>query len=585
MISPPIVTWELRRATDKPFFRGLRLIAAISAALTAFLVMKSLSQNGIITHSGRSPFFALLGFTWVLCHTGGLLLTAPALSEEKSSRMLELSLMTHLKGRELAFAKLLGLGIPALQILAAIIPTLACFMALGGVSQQEFWRGIVVLLITLGSSLALGLWMASIFKHAWSAILGSLSIPTIGILTWHRLDQWTISKFGLDGVVTSLFPGPLQALRMTEDTAGLTTLYSFNHAAVFSLILGLSAFCLASLRIARYQSEPKASRKSKPVRAWRSRHSSRDLLKSWLQRRCANPARALLLPTAFGLAAAVSWSAITPSTETNTAIATIAAILLQGLIVRILTIGNAAENFTYARKMGELELALVTPLRSSRIRRQILKIFDREFYIQVGGLIVLNLVYVIYAQAMIQTPRFIYLIWLVAFADTILVAMDGRTAIRCALLQSALHKSTKEIIWRLSATIALVPWLLLAVAVATMNALTMVLVIPIDYLINSGSQWFADLLRYVFGGPISLTPRTEPLFFFAPYFGPLFLVFVRWATGAFWNANLYFGSKRVLNHDFRRLVAEGRTPGAAINIAPARRRPRPHILRSARSRC
>lgn len=428
MIPPPILTWELRRATDKPLFRGLRLIAAIFAAMTAFVVMNSLWNNGIVTHSGRQPFFALLGISWI---------------------------------------------------------------------------------------------------------------------------------------------------------------YSFGQAALFSTILGLGAFCLATLRIAHYRNESNISRPPRSVRKRRSIDSSRDFVKAWLQGRCAKPARSILLPTAFGLAAVVTWNAVTPATDANLMTASIAAILLQGFVVRILTIGNAAENLNYTRKSGELELALATPLKSSRVRRQMLNVLDREFYLQLGWLIVLNLIHLIYAQAVIQAPQFIYLIWLVALADTILVAMDGKTSIRCALLQSALRKPTKEIIWRLSVTIAVVPWLLLVGAVAALNALTMVFLLPIDYLINSGSQWFADLLRDVFGGPISLSPRTQPLFYFAPYFGPLFIVVVRWATGAFWNAHLYFRSKRTLNHDFRRLVAEGRVPRYNLTDRSTRRRrkSRTHLLNPARSRC
>src|SRR5207245_2009309 len=91
------------------------------------------------------------------CLLAGIFLTADCLSEEKREGTLGLLFLTNLRSYDVVLGKLLATSLHSFYGLLAIFPVLGLPLMMGGVTLGEFWRVILVLIVTLFLSLALGL--------------------------------------------------------------------------------------------------------------------------------------------------------------------------------------------------------------------------------------------------------------------------------------------------------------------------------------------------------------------------------------------------------------------------------------------
>lgn len=166
----PIVERELRvRARQKATFRA-RLGAALAACLIIafFLFTSGASPAGM----GKAVFWfvSVLAFIW--CLFEGPRNTADALSEEKQEGTLGLLFLTDLKGYDVVLGKLLATSLNSFYGVLAIVPPLSIPLLLGGVTVGEFWRMVLVLLVTLVFSLSASLFISANSRNerrAWVA--------------------------------------------------------------------------------------------------------------------------------------------------------------------------------------------------------------------------------------------------------------------------------------------------------------------------------------------------------------------------------------------------------------------------------
>src|SRR2546427_9287536 len=82
------------------------------------------------------------------CLAYGRRSTADCLSQEKRERTLGLLFLTDLKGHDVVLGKLAATSLRGFYGLLAIFPVLAVPLLMGGITPGEFWRMVLVLVVT-----------------------------------------------------------------------------------------------------------------------------------------------------------------------------------------------------------------------------------------------------------------------------------------------------------------------------------------------------------------------------------------------------------------------------------------------------
>lgn len=174
----PIAERELRvRARHKGTFR-VRVGAALVAVLIIAFFLTSAAWSYSPAKSGQAVFWFVSGLAFLWCLFEGPRNTADALSEEKREGTLGLLFLTDLKGYDVVFGKLLATSLNSFYGVLAILPPLSIPLLLGGVTLGEFWRMVLLLLVTLVFSLSTGLLVSSSSRNernAWTAAVGILA--------------------------------------------------------------------------------------------------------------------------------------------------------------------------------------------------------------------------------------------------------------------------------------------------------------------------------------------------------------------------------------------------------------------------
>src|SRR5258708_26180314 len=130
------------------------------------------------------------------CLLAGIFLTADCLSEEKRAGTLGLLFLADLKSYDVVLGKLIATSTHSAYGLLAVFPVLGLPLLMGGVTVGEFWRVVLVLLVTLFMSLSLGMFVSAFSHEARQAMAGTF----LGI-------------FVLAGVLPALYWLPVQSPR------------------------------------------------------------------------------------------------------------------------------------------------------------------------------------------------------------------------------------------------------------------------------------------------------------------------------------------------------------------------------------
>src|SRR3989475_7364515 len=161
----PIVGRELRVAARQRGIYWMRLAIASMAILMGtgiFVVTLGLSA----AQTGRHIFEWLAGLQFIYCLAYGRRSTADCLSQEKRDGTLGLLFLTDLKGHDVVLGKLAATSLKGFYGLLAIFPVLAVPLLLGGTTNGEFWRMVLVLVNTFLFSLAIGLFVSVLSREA-----------------------------------------------------------------------------------------------------------------------------------------------------------------------------------------------------------------------------------------------------------------------------------------------------------------------------------------------------------------------------------------------------------------------------------
>jgi ABC-type transport system involved in multi-copper enzyme maturation permease subunit len=162
----PIVQRELREASRRKSTFRLRWVTAIFAIAFGFVALAFLGTGVGYSSLGQIMFSALTRYAFVLSLLAGVFFTADSLSREKREGTLGLLFLTDLKGYDVVLGKFVAVSLNALYGLLAILPAAAIPLLLGGVTGSEYWRMALALFNALFISLAVGSMISALSRNS-----------------------------------------------------------------------------------------------------------------------------------------------------------------------------------------------------------------------------------------------------------------------------------------------------------------------------------------------------------------------------------------------------------------------------------
>src|SRR5438874_487684 len=165
----PLLERELRVGARRSSSFRIRFFGA-AGILLVWLVLLISDHRSSLSQRSFHLFMALSVLTLGFCLLAGIFLTADCLSEEKREGTLGLLFLTDLKSYDVVLGKLLATSLQSFYGLLAIFPILALPLMMGGVTGPEFWRVILVLVVTMFLSLNLGLFVSALAREARQAM-------------------------------------------------------------------------------------------------------------------------------------------------------------------------------------------------------------------------------------------------------------------------------------------------------------------------------------------------------------------------------------------------------------------------------
>ncbi len=389
MIRPgfvPIVARELgilsrRRAT---------YLARIGLVIAAILALIVITIEGAAPVQGKLLFKVLASMSLAYALIGGIVATSDSLSSEKREGTLGLLFLTHLKGRDVILGKIAASSTSLLYGLLALVPVLAIGFLFGGVTWNEVFRLVVVLISSAMLSLAVGTVVSSFSRDERKAMFASLVLLT----------GWTIGPYYVR-YVRSLgsaapfisFPiewflaSPLRAF----DLAFVGTAPMMPPAAEFFKSIGalwlIAIGCLATASFVLPRSfqervrSPKSEKAGKKTRAERQRNWRRRLLDRnpfvWLAGRDRFRAVSVWF-FVLSMFVLFGWMlARAPMTNSPDLLAGLA-FVIQG-VLKIWLLSETCTRFVEDRRAGAYELLLCSPMTVREIARGHAIALGRQF--------------------------------------------------------------------------------------------------------------------------------------------------------------------------------------------------------------
>jgi hypothetical protein len=414
----PLVERELRAATRRPLVYGARVLAAATAVVLGWMLLRGLQnwQGGGMV--GRRLFYLLCEIAFIVSLAVGVGTTAGSICEEKRWGTLDLLILTDLRPFSVVLGKLIPGSLNSLQALLGIMPILAICLVLGGVSSGEFWRMVAVLASAVLFSLAAGMLVSMISWYPSRARVGTLALVLAvgGILL--VFDQLMIGQMGKWGV-GSIVPGLFQAYTLVADDKYALPPGNFWWSIGFTNLLALyflwqAGHWLSRGVLVRPKDLAANSLRERFLRWGTGETADADRFRRrWLKK---NPI--------FWLASRRRWHWV----HVWVWLAAVTALWLAGacyigfsggridyLVLLVLPLGlhlvlkiamgaEASRRLNELRRSGELELLLVTPLRTGFISRGLVLAIRRQFKAPILLLLTVDVLILIFGTQVYHDP-------------------------------------------------------------------------------------------------------------------------------------------------------------------------------------
>ena len=270
----PIVERELRVAARQRATYWVRLGLAVTAILIAATVL-ALTFDLPPQQTGRHLFEWLAGILLLYCLVYGRRSTADCLSVEKREGTLGLLFLTDLKGHDVVLGKLVATSVRGFYALLAVFPVLAIPLLLGGITNGEFWRVVLVLMDTFLFSLAIGILGSALTRDLQWAMAANIFLLLL-LMAVPAACMFALDYFapGLRKLPQLLFSCPVYAFYLCDDSRYV--LMPNHYWWTVGVLHGLS---LLLLLVAGWVAP--RSWQDRPSRAQKSRW--RDLWHAWMR--------------------------------------------------------------------------------------------------------------------------------------------------------------------------------------------------------------------------------------------------------------------------------------------------------------
>jgi hypothetical protein len=391
VIFLPIVERELRVASRKAGTYWARATAALAAYGVALWTQQTFGSSVAPAQLGARVFEMLSQLGFFACLLPGVFLTADCLSREKREGTLGLLFLTRLTSLDVVLGKLAATSLNAFFGLLGILPVLTLPLLMGGVTAGDYWRVALVLTNTLWFSLATGLFVSAVSWHQQRALAAAaVCLVFAGVMLPLMGSPW-------------LMLSPHTALRLAYDAAfrAQPVLFAQSlalvHASAWTLLLLANWLVLSSWR----NPGPSSMESETAGRSLQMDHPALTTEENVeLTRlyggvhRAERPAMLDRNPIEWLASGRQRWiiwastvlavlfcllgNAVSGGTWESSIVGVVALLALHGLLKGWVA-WEASRRFTEERRLGMLELILVTPLSIQDILRGQLKSLRAQF--------------------------------------------------------------------------------------------------------------------------------------------------------------------------------------------------------------
>ena len=466
----PIVARELRGASRRRGTYWVRMLVA-SLALLAGVAIFVVLPGTAGAQSGRVIFQGLSGMVLICCLLSGRALTVDSLSSEKREGTLGLLFLTDLKGYDVVLGKLAATSLNGFYSMLAVLPVLAFSMLLGGVSNGEFWRMVLVLADTFLFSLAAGMFCSAVNQDARRAAAANFGLilflcgvlPTVnGFIAYFSPAHRLIPEF--------FYACPGFPFVLSFDSFYTTRAVDFWRSVAVLHALTWLMLILASWMLPRaWQEKPVRKEKTRLPRIWHAWHYGpeseraayrKELLDVnafyWLASRVRfKPVHVwtfLGLMTGWWL---LGWLGVGPE-WINDATVLILALMLNSTLKLWITL-EAGQQLAEDQRMGTLELMLPTPLTTGDILRGQWLALRRQFFRPLAVVVIAELILLHFTvQQMRGDPQLSYLV----VAGAIMLVADSFALAWLAMRRALTSKKTSRAIIGTVTRVLILPWIL-----------------------------------------------------------------------------------------------------------------------------
>jgi hypothetical protein len=174
MQALPVIQREILVQSRRPGAHRLRVgIAAVGlAGIVALLWFDDMPDS----LRGQQLYAAISMFSFAYALLAGVLLTADAITGERTQGTLGLLFLTDLKPGDILLGKLIATSLSGIYVLLGLLPLLAVPLMFGGVALWQVAGHAALLAGTLLVSLAVGLWASTVSHETGPGIAKALGV-------------------------------------------------------------------------------------------------------------------------------------------------------------------------------------------------------------------------------------------------------------------------------------------------------------------------------------------------------------------------------------------------------------------------
>lgn len=392
----PVVERELRvAARRRGTYWGRFTAGLIGSALAAWVL---LAVEDTDKNLGSDLFAVVTTVVFLYATVAGTLVTCDCLSGEKREGTLGLLFLTDLKGHDVVLGKLAATSVNAFYGMLALLPMLAIPFIVGGVTQSEMLRVVLVSINLLFFFLSIGLFVSAVCRKDNWALGLSILIGMALVLGGPVMTQFKFFPFQTAGILSSPAAGCFMAFDNSYTT---NPHYFFWLNAAATHFYGWIFFGLACRIVPRsWQDAALGTRRrsrlaSPPLR--RARIRGQLLEVNPFLWRVARSGRKRMLVWLTLIILALLWSRYARLFSSDFLEPGMDLLLLApaGLVLKAWLAAEASRTLSEDRRSGGLELLLSTPLHERDIVRGQLAALWRQFGPPVTAVLLAYLLFLI----------------------------------------------------------------------------------------------------------------------------------------------------------------------------------------------